>query len=109
MKLGFVESIIAKTGRRTAESFLRDAGGGVAMQAALVFGAAGLALALIGPPLMENAGSRLIAARQGGIDRTTTGSVSTGGRYTIRKSVLSDTPQVVCGARVSRACLPDGR
>lgn len=109
MKPDFVKSIIAKTGRRTVCGFMRDAGGGMAMQAALVFGAAGLALALVGPPLMESAGSRLVAARQGGIDRTTTGSVSTGGRYTIRKSVLSDTPQVVCGARVSRACLPDGR
>ena len=89
--------------------FYRHDGGGVALQAALIFGVAGVVLALAGPMMMERATNQLVAARQDGVDQTTTGSVSSGERYTIRKSVLSPTPHVVCGARISPACLPDRR
>ena len=109
MNTRFVDTTIVAMATRTAGRFLRDAGGGMTMQAELIFGAAGLAMALIGPPLMESAGTYMAQATPDGIDRTTTGSVSNGTRYTIRKSVLSDTPQIVCGSRVSSACLPEGR
>ncbi len=38
--------------------FLRNEGGGASVQAAMIFGAAGMALALVGAPLMQGAGER---------------------------------------------------
>lgn len=75
--------------------FLRNEGGGASMQAALVFGAAGLALALIGAPLMQGAGERI--ASGGSVDRMSTGSVAPATRYTVRRSVLHGGEEIVCG------------
>ena len=94
---------------RLYHRFTGHEGGGLTMQVALVFCAVGLGLALVGPPVLENATPYLTAARQYGIDTTTTGSVTTTERYTICKSVLSAQPQLVCGAKVSPACLPSRR
>ena len=75
-------------------TFLGIAGGGI-LRATLLFGSAAVALALILAPIADNQTRRLTSA--GGIDRMSTGSVSrpqTG--YTIRRSVLQDSPGAIC-------------
>jgi hypothetical protein len=112
VKAGTIHSKIARFGDATPDRFVRHNGGGMTIQAALLFCAAGLALALLGAPALESATTYLIAARQDrqeGIDQTTTGSVPASGRYTIRKSVLWSSPQVVCETKGSPVCPPNSR
>ncbi len=75
--------------------FLRNECGSASVQVALVFGAAGIALALVGAPLMQGAGNRFASGAS--VDRTTTGAITTTNRYTVRRSVLHGGEEVVCG------------
>ncbi len=90
-----------------------SAGAGI-LRATLLFGTAGIALALILTPLLDNGGDDYLAQSDffdPGVDRTVTGSTgATGykGGYTIRRSVLQESPDAICvirnnGAR-SGAC-----
>lgn len=74
------------------------------MQTALVFGAAALALALIGTPLMHSASIRFARDASPGIDRTITGSVRPAARFTIRRSVLSEGAEVLCESGSPQRC-----
>ena len=71
------------------------------LRASLLFGSAAIALALIIAPMLEDDGSGDVAQSEfnPGIDRTVTGSVRYKGVYTIRKSVLQNTPESVCVIR----------
>lgn len=76
-------------------NFLGIAGAGI-LRATLLFGSAAVALALILAPIADNQ-TRRITAADGGIDRMSTGSIDrpqTG--YTIRRSVLQDSPGAIC-------------
>lgn len=64
------------------------------LRVALLFGAGTIALALLVAPFVENRSRHELA--RGNLDRMSTGSVPTGGSYTIRRSVLQTTPNSVC-------------
>ncbi len=88
---------------------LADAGSG-AIRAAMLFGSAGIALALILVPVLDGATRDQYAATQpfpGDIDMTSTGSVQPSGTYTIRKSVLQSSPDSVCYIRANGARVGD--
>lgn len=76
-------------------SMLGIAGVGI-LRAALLFGSAAVALAVILAPLAESQTRRIVGAD--GIDRMSTGSVSRGGgsSYVIRRSVLQESPAAIC-------------
>lgn len=95
--------------RGQASRFRHDRRGGLPMQMALIFGAVGVAAALLLAPALEET-TRQYAADDGfGIDRTVTGSVRRAERYTIRRSVLSDRPEIICGRGAAPACGRDAR
>ena len=75
--------------------FLRNEGGNASVQVAMIFGAAGIALALLGAPLMQGAAERFASGAY--LDRTTTGSIAPASRYTVRRSVLHGGEEIVCG------------
>jgi hypothetical protein len=77
--------------------FLGNVSGGASVQAAMLFGAAGIALALLGAPVMQAAATRFADSGGPGVDRTTTGSVSPVNRYTVRRSVLHGGDELICG------------
>jgi len=69
---------------------------------ALMFAGAGVALAILGAPLMQGASDRY--ANNGyGIDRVMTGSINKPARYTVRRSVLGGEELRLCG-RSGREC-----
>ncbi|MBX3578745.1 MAG: hypothetical protein KF723_16195 [Rhizobiaceae bacterium] len=80
------------------------AGAGM-LRATLLFGTAGIALALILTPLLDGSDDDYLAQSDffdPGVDRTVTGSVgATGykGQYTIRRSVLQGSPDSICVIR----------
>ncbi|MGV8939092.1 MAG: hypothetical protein ACOH2J_18380 [Allorhizobium sp.] len=66
---------------------------------ALLFGTAVVALTLILTPMLAGTDRKRLASAPRDIDMITTGSISTsegGKRYTIRRSVLQETPGSVC-------------
>ena len=68
------------------------------LRLALLFGSAAVAFALIAAPIAERR-TQAAFALAGGIDQMATGSVERaprGSSYTIRRSVLQETPQAVC-------------
>lgn len=72
-----------------------------ALNIALLFGTAAIALSLIVTPMLaENRDDRNLAHVQEEFDRITTGSITPSGtnskHYTIRRSVLQETPGSVC-------------
>ncbi len=73
-----------------------------AINLALLFGTAAIALSLILTPLLaDSTGDRDIAAGRQNFDMLTTGSIPAQSekgarRYTIRRSVLQETPGAVC-------------
>ena len=97
--------------RQALPRFARDQRGGLTMQAALAFAGFGLALALLGAPMIQSASTQYAENQSPGIDRMTTSSISSsnGDRYTIRKSVLWKEPQILCGTKITPACLPGNR
>lgn len=82
-----------------AQRFLRNEGGSSSVQVALIFGAAAIALALAGAPLMQIAGDRFASGAS--VDRTTTGSITPANRFTVRRSVLHGGEEIVCGGTVN--------
>lgn len=71
-----------------------------ALNIALLFGTAAVALSLILTPMLSNSdGNRRLASAPDNYDMITTGSIKqpdNGKRYTIRRSVLQETPGSVC-------------
>lgn len=68
------------------------------LRVALLFGTAAIALALFATSYLAGEGRSLYAdgAQPLGLDTMTTGSISPGRTYTIRKSVLQSSPDAVC-------------
>lgn len=74
-----------------------------ALRVALLFGSAGIALALILTPIIENqtdrmASSTYAAGYPAGLDMMATGSIGqrSSGSYVVRRSVLQPSPNSVC-------------
>lgn len=76
-----------------------------ALRVTLLFGAGAVALALIAAPVLDSQINRYMAGTGygDGIDMTSTGTIGYRGKgtYTIRKSVLQDTPNSVCIIRAN--------
>ncbi|MGB6116918.1 MAG: hypothetical protein WBF87_01735 [Mesorhizobium sp.] len=83
-----------ETDEQVSQSVFGIAGMG-ALRFALLFGSAAVALTLILAPIAENQ-TRKLAISGGGVDRMSTGSVPTGSSYTLRRSVLQETPSAIC-------------
>ena len=81
---------------RAWRGFAAADSGSASIQYAVMFAVGGVALALLGAPLMQYAGNQLAANDGYGIDRTTTASVRKPVRYTIRRSVLSGEKIRIC-------------
>lgn len=79
-----------------ANSFVKHTGGGASVQAAMLFGAIGMAMAVLAAPMLQGAVDYYAENRAFGIDRVMTGSVEKGNRYTVRKSVLDSQGQKAC-------------
>jgi hypothetical protein len=74
---------------------LEDAGVG-ALRIALLFGSAAVAMALLIVPLLDRESGFFADGSAAGIDVMSTSSIGAGGSYTIRRSVLQDSPNSVC-------------
>lgn len=73
-----------------------EAGIGI-LRITLLFGFAAIALALIATPYIEGRSrSQYGQGMFGGLDLTSTGSISRNSNYTLRKSVLQKSPDAVC-------------
>ena len=81
--------------RNDRGAVLGGAGRGV-LRVALLFGSAVVALAMILVPIADNYTRPQNADTGYGLDLTTTGSIRSGGTFTIRKSVLQSSPTSVC-------------
>lgn len=68
------------------------------VRVALLFGTAAIAFALFATSYLADRDRALYAdaAQPLGLDRMTTGSISSGKTYTIRRSVLQSSPDAVC-------------
>lgn len=68
------------------------------VRVALLFGTAAIALALFATSYLAGEGRRFYAdgGRPVDVDMMSTGSISPGGTYTVRKSVLQSSPKAVC-------------
>lgn len=67
------------------------------LRVTLLFGSAGVALALILAPVAENYTKPQFARLgNGGIDFSTTGSIGPRNIYTVRRSVLQPSPDSIC-------------
>jgi len=76
--------------------FIGDESGGASMQAAMLFGAIGVAMALLAAPLLQGAVERQASIRNLSLDKVTTGSIAPASRYIIRRSVLNDGGELIC-------------
>lgn len=74
---------------------IEEAGMGV-LRIALLFGSAAVALALLIVPMLDRDAGMFAGRSAAGIDVMSTGSISSGSSYTIRRSVLQDSPNSVC-------------
>jgi hypothetical protein len=67
------------------------------LRVALLFGFVAIALTLFATPFLADRTRPLLnQVRFDGLDYTATGSISRNSSYTLRRSVLQDTPQSVC-------------
>lgn len=99
-----------KTVRAQQRASIRSGKTGV-LNIALLFGTAAIALSLIVTPMLANRqDSRRMANVQQDFDSITTGSIKPADKgvkhYTIRKSVLQDTPGSICLVQGSGASTP---
>lgn len=99
-----------KTVRAQQRASIRSGKTGV-LNIALLFGTAAIALSLIVTPMLANRqDSRRMANVQQDFDSITTGSIKPSDKgvkhYTIRKSVLQDTPGSICLVQGSGASTP---
>ena len=79
-------------------SVLGIAGVGI-LRITLLFGSAAVALALILAPIADNQTRQFVQGGGDGLDRMSTGSISrrgNSGSYTIRRSVLQESPAAIC-------------
>jgi hypothetical protein len=76
--------------------FACDERGGASVQAAMLFGAIGVAMALLAAPLLQGAVERHASSGTFNIDTVTTGSIAPSNRYVIRRSVLGDGEEMIC-------------
>lgn len=74
---------------------VEDAGIG-ALRIALLFGSVAVALALLIVPMLHRGTGLFANGSAAGIDVMSTSSVSAGKTYTIRRSVLQDSPNSIC-------------
>ena len=86
---------------RVRQRSARGSGKTGALNIALLFGTAAIALSLIVTPMLaDREDGRRLANVQEDFDRITTGSITPGEKgtkhYTIRRSVLQETPGAVC-------------
>ena len=84
-----------KAVRGSGSSFVGAAGMGI-LRITLLFGSAAIALALIIAPIADTHTRSMQASTPLQLDPMTTSSTSYRGGYTIRRSVLQNTPQSVC-------------
>lgn len=80
---------------KAAGQFIIRNEGSSSVRNALVFAGAGVALAILGAPLLQNATDRY-AGNGYGIDRVMTGSIDRPARYTVRRSVLNNEEIRLC-------------
>ena len=73
------------------------------LRMALLFGSGMIALALLIVPFVDQGGGQRFADGPGQLDTMATGSISRGGNYTIRRSVLQTHPNAVCIIRPNGA------
>mgnify|MGYP000877438131 CR=1 FL=1 len=66
------------------------------LRVALLFGAGAIALSLLVIPVVERQSRTAFVDGPDNLDRMSTGSIQTGGSYTIRRSVLQTKPNAVC-------------
>jgi hypothetical protein len=76
--------------------FAGDQHGGASVQAAMLFGAIGVAMALLAAPLLHGAVERHASSGAFGIDTATTGSIAPANRYIVRRSVLNNGEELIC-------------
>jgi hypothetical protein len=77
-----------------------EAAGFSLLRVTLLFGSIAVAIAMLVTPLLQNGIRQTsIDGRAAGIDMMATGSVRSGNRYTIRRSVLQPSPDAVCVIR----------
>lgn len=87
-----------------ATRFSNHAGGGASVQAALLFGAVAMALAVLAAPMLQSATAFYAENRAFGIDRVMTGSIEKGKRHTVRHSVLDAKPGHACADKSTASC-----
>ena len=80
---------------QAGESVFGIAGMGI-LRFTLLFGSAAVALALVLAPIADSQSRQFAGAGETNVDRMSTGSVPAGNRYTVRKSVLQDSPTSIC-------------
>lgn len=80
---------------RQREGLLSLVGSG-ALRVALLFGTAGVGMALILTPLAEKQTRPVASAVGTHLDPMATGSIPSGNDYTLRRSVLQPSPNAVC-------------
>ncbi|WP_105372653.1 hypothetical protein [Neorhizobium huautlense] len=85
---------------RIRQRAARGSGSTGALNIALLFGTAAIALALIVTPMLADRSDERMAHVQEDFDRITTGSIRPAEKgtkvYTIRRSVLQETPGSIC-------------
>ena len=74
------------------------------VQAALLFGAVAMALAVLAAPMLQSATAFYAENRAFGIDRVMTGSIEKGKRHTVRHSVLDAKPGHACVDKSTASC-----
>jgi hypothetical protein len=80
-----------------------------AVNVALLFAVAAVAVTLVVTPMVaDNSGTTQLASQPDAVDTMSTGSITSSGepgkRYTIRRSVLQETPGAVCIVGASGGC-----
>lgn len=82
--------------RPARQSPAARAGAGI-LRVTLLFGLVAVALALVATSFLDqNSRLQLGQMRFDGLDFTTTGSIGRNNNYTLRRSVLQETPQSIC-------------
>lgn len=74
---------------------VEDAGMG-ALRIAMLFGSAMIAIALLVTPFLDRSSGGVAQNSAAGVDVMSTGSIGAGSSYTIRRSVLQESPNSVC-------------
>ena len=85
-------------------AFWRDRRGIMDTQMAFLVAGVSLAVAVLAAPVLQGAVAGYAQNRALGIDRVMTGSVSDGKRVTVRRSVLSENPTVICASGSRQSC-----